>query len=565
MSSREQVGKKTPMDALFDRVTQQGDAVAMVQPTGGGALREYTWKQVADESLRMAAYLRSLDLPERAHIALMSKNCAEWIMADLAIWLAGYVSIPLYPTLTSDNVKLVLEHSESSLLFVGKLDVWDEAKNGVPQDMKKISFSLSPEDAKKEFPCWSDIVRDTRPLERSEVFKPNHDDLATIIYTSGTTGMPKGVMHPFGNLVLMGEKMPHIYNLTPGDRMISYLPLSHVAERAAVEMSMLYVGQKVFFAESLDTFADDIKRAQPTLFFAVPRIWNKFYQKASDALPPEKMNKLLRIPLLNRLIKKKVLGAMGLDKCRIALSGASALSPEVIEWFKKLGLEILEVYGMTENLAWSHITHEGGQKIGSVGVTQEGVDCRIADDGEILVRSPANMTGYYKMPDKTTETIDSEGWLYTGDRGHIDDQGRLYITGRVKEIFKTEKGKYVAPAPIENRLVSHPGVEQACVTGANLPQPLALLCLSEEEIGHIDKDEQERKKFVEGLEKTLERVNGELDAHERLCALAVVPETWGVENDMLTPTMKLKRDQIEAHYKDRIPEWAKQGGVVWAR
>ena len=565
MNSSVGAGMKTPMDALFDRVEKQGDSVAMVQPVGGGKLREYTWKEVADESLRMAAHLRSLGLSERAHVALMSKNCAEWIMADLAIWLAGYVSIPLYPTLTSGSVKQILEHSESELLFVGKLDVWDEAKNGVPESMKKISFSLSPDDARRDFPCWPDIVRDAQPLDRSETFKPKADDLATIIYTSGTTGMPKGVMHPFSNLALMGEKMPHIYDLRPEDRMISYLPLSHVAERAAVEMSMLFVGQKIFFAESLDTFADDIKRAKPTLFFAVPRIWNKFYQKASEKVPPEKLEKLLKIPLLNRFLKKKVLSAMGLEKCRIALSGASALSPEVIEWFKKLGLEILEVYGMTENFAWSHITYEGDQVIGSVGVTQEGVECRIADDGEILVRSPANMTGYYKMPEKTEETIDSEGWLHTGDRGYVDDKGRLYITGRVKEIFKSEKGKYIAPAPIENRLVSHPGVEQACVTGANLPQPLALLCLSEEEIGHVDKDENARKQFIQGLEKTLERVNGELDAHERLGALVVVPETWGVENDMLTPTMKLKRDKIEEVYKDRIPKWAEKGGVIWAR
>ena len=556
---------KTPMDALFERVQRQGDSIAMVQPVGGGKLREYTWKEMADEALRIAAYLRSLGLSERAHVALMSKNCAEWIMADLAIWLAGYVSIPLYPTLTSGSVRQILEHSESELLFVGKLDVWDEAKHGVPAEMKKVSFSLSPDDARSEFPCWSDIVRDTGPLDLSETFKPGPDDLATIIYTSGTTGMPKGVMHPFRNLVLMGDKMPHIYNLTPEDRMISYLPLSHVAERAAVEMSMLFVGQKIFFAESLDTFADDIKRAKPTLFFAVPRIWNKFYQKASDKVPPEKLEKLLKIPLLNRFLKKKVLSAMGLEECRIALSGASALSPDVILWFKKLGLEILEVYGMTENLAWSHITHEGDQVIGSVGVTQEGVECRIAEDGEILVRSPANMTGYYKMDDKTAETIDSDGWLHTGDRGHVDDQGRLYITGRVKEIFKTEKGKYVAPAPIENLLVSYPGVEQACVTGVDLPQPLALLCLSEEEIEHVDQDEKARKEFIEGLGKHLEHVNGQLDAHERLCALVIVPEVWGVENDLLTPTMKLKRDNIEQLYKDRIPKWAEQGGVIWAR
>ncbi|WP_111658279.1 AMP-binding protein [Isoalcanivorax indicus] len=553
---------KMPLEALQERVRQQKDTVAMVQPLGGGTLREYTWGELDDETRRMAAYLKSLNLPAGSNIALMSKNCAEWMMADWAIWMAGHVSVPLYPTLTAESVRQILEHSESKLLFVGKLDVWDEAKAGVPDGMPMLSFSLSPDDAKQAFPCWPDVIREQQPL--AEISTPRSDDLATIIYTSGTTGMPKGVMHNFGNLAMMGSKMPSIYSLSSNDRMISYLPLSHVAERAAVELAMLYVGMKVFFAESLDTFAEDIKRARPTLFFAVPRIWTKFYQKASDAVPPAKLAKLLKIPLLNRVIKKKVLSAMGLQDCRLALSGASALSEEVIVWFKALGLEILEVYGMTENMAWSHTTRQGDQKIGWVGKPNDGVECRIAENGEILVRSPGNMTGYFKQPDKTREDLTEDGWLHTGDVGEIDSEGRLRITGRVKEIFKTEKGKYVAPAPIEGRLVSHPGLDQACVMGVDLPQPVALLCLSPEEEAHLGSDAA-RDAYIDGLKALLTRVNSEIDAHERLDALVVVPETWGVENNLLTPTLKLKRNELEKLYKDRVPGWARQRGVIWAR
>ena len=553
---------KSPLEALQERVARQKDVVAMVQPLGGGALREYVWAELDDEARRMASYLKSLNLPAGSNIALMSKNCAEWMLADWAIWMAGHVSVPLYPTLTAESVRQILEHSESKLLFVGKLDVWDEAKAGVPADMPKLSFSLSPDDARKEFPCWPDIIRDQKPL--ADVAKPRGQDLATIIYTSGTTGMPKGVMHSFANLALMGNKMPDVYDLSSSDRMISYLPLSHVAERAAVELAMLYVGMKVFFAESLETFADDIKRAEPTLFFAVPRIWTKFYQKASDAVPPEKLNKLLKIPLLNRVIKKKVLSAMGLQHCRIALSGASALSKEVIVWFRKLGLEILEVYGMTENMAWSHTTRQGDQKIGWVGTPNDGVECRIGDNGEILVRSPANMQGYFKAPEKTREDLTEDGWLHTGDVGEIDEAGRLRITGRVKEIFKTEKGKYVAPAPIEGRFVSHPGIDQACVMGVDMPQPLILVCLSPEEEEHLNSDKA-RDEYIEGLKGLLQRVNGEIDAHERLDALVVVSEAWGVENNLLTPTLKLKRNELEKLYQDRLAGWAKQRSVVWAR
>jgi long-subunit acyl-CoA synthetase (AMP-forming) len=344
--------------------------------------------------------------------------------------------------------------------------------------------------------------------------------------------------------------------------MISYLPLSHIAERAAVELALIYVGHEVFFAESLETFGEDIKRASPTLFFAVPRIWTKFYQKVNDAMPPAKLRRLLRIPILNRIIKKKILAAMGLDECRIALSGAAALSPEVIEWFNKLGLEILEVYGMTENMAWSHTTRSSDQKVGWVGTPNEGVECRISEGGEIQIRSPGNMQGYYKDEAQTRDSFAEGGWLKTGDVGEIDPNGRLRITGRVKEIFKSEKGKYIAPAPIENRLVSFPGIEQACVMGPGLPQPIALLNLSPEEM--VKLEQAGREHYSRELAGLLTRVNDELDAHERLQCLVVVSETWAVENGMLTPTLKLKRNELEKCYADRVPGWSRSRGVVWA-
>lgn len=550
---------KTPLQAFADTVRKQGKTVAMIQPLGGGKLREYNWLEIQDEALRMASYLRSLDLPENTNIALMSKNCAEWIIADLAIWMAGHVSVPLYPTLTSTSVRQILEHSGAPVLFVGKLDVWDEAQAGVPESVRCIAFSLAPDDARSRFPLWQEIVSQHQPLP--DPANPSEDSLATIIYTSGTTGMPKGVMHSFKNFAVVGTKLVNVYNLQPTDRMISYLPLSHIAERAAVELALIYVGHQVHFAESLETFGEDLKRASPTLFFAVPRIWNKFYQKVNDAMPAAKLRRLLRIPILNRVIKKKILSAMGLAECRIALSGAAALSPQVIEWFNRLGFEILEVYGMTENMAWSHTTRSGDQRVGWVGLPNEGVECRIAEGGEIQIRSPGNMLGYYKEPALTDEAFAEGGWLKTGDVGQLDGQGRLRITGRVKEIFKTEKGKYVAPAPIENRLVSFHGIEQACVIGPGLPQPIALLNLSPEENARLEKDG--RDEYSRELGELLARVNQELDAHERLQCLVVVPEIWAVENGMLTPTLKLKRNELEKLYADRVPGWARGRGVIW--
>ncbi len=551
---------KTPIQALDDRRSRQGDQVAMVQPLGGDKVRSYTWEEVADEAYRMAGYLQALGVQTGDRVALVSKNCAEWIMADLAIWIAGGVSVPLYPTLVADSVKLILEHSESKILFVGKLDDWDMMKDGVAADIKQIAFSLAPDEVLAKAPVWTDIVAEQAPL--AEPAKPGPEDLATIIYTSGTTGVPKGVMHQYQSLSSVGDKVIQVYNLEPADRMISYLPLSHVAERAAVEMALLYTGNTVYFAESLDTFGEDIKRAKPTLFFAVPRIWSKFYQKASEAVPPKKLNTLLKIPLLNRVIKKKVLGAMGLDECRVALSGAAPLSPEIITWFNKLDLEILEVYGMTENFGWSHSTEDGDQLIGWVGTPNDGVECRIGEAGEVEVRSAGNMSGYYKQPDLTAEVLSEDGWLKTGDVGEIDEWGHLRITGRIKEIFKTEKGKYVAPAPIENRLGSQPGVELACVIGSNMAQPVALLNLTPEEQEKLGKG-AEKDHFTKSLEELLERVNKQLDPHERLNCLVICKTPCTVENGLITTTLKLKRNEIEKHYAADLPEWGKSRGVIW--
>lgn len=561
MQSQQKQSPKSPIQAFFQRVAAAPEALAMVQPVGAGVLREYRWREMGDEVRRMATHLVSLDLPPNSKVALFSKNCAEWIMADCAIWMAGHVSVPLYPTLTPEAVAHILHHSESKALFVGKLDIWEEVAEAIPQDLPCVAFSLAPDSARKKYPVWSDIVRDQEPLDA--IVPVPADAVATIIYTSGTTGMPKGVMHSVNNLSVMGERVPKVYQLVPEDRMLSYLPLSHVAERAALELSMLYVGQTIYFADTLETFAEDIQRARPTLFFGVPRIWTKFYQKASEAVPPAKLKRLLRIPLLSGVVRRKVLKAMGLDQCRIALSGASALSPEVIRWYGSLGLEILEVYGMTENMGWSHATRVGEQTIGWVGRPHDGVEQKIADNGEILVRSIATMQGYFKDEVRTRDDLTEDGWLRTGDVGEIDAKGRLRITGRVKEIFKTEKGKYVAPAPIENLLVSHPGVDQACVMGVDLPQPVALLCLAPELRMKLA-EAGERDAFLADLSALRKRVNEQLDPHERLDALVVVREEWAVENNLLTPTLKLKRNELEKLYDQHLPSWAAQKGVVWA-
>lgn len=550
----------SPLEALAQQVHQNPQGVCFVQPLGGGKTREYTWKEVDAEARRMASHLAGKGYPEGSHIALISKNCAEWIICDLAIWMAGCVSIPLYPTLNANTVNQILTHSESKLLFVGKLDAWEEMKPGVPADLPCIAFSLAPDDARSSYPAWTSIIASEQPLPVVAELKP--EQLATIIYTSGTTGAPKGVMHDFSHLSVIGKRAGEVYGMSTNDRLISYLPLSHVAERDAVELAMLYNGMKVFFAESLDTFAADIQRARPTVFFSVPRLWSKFYQKVCEKIPAERLNLLLKIPFINNVIRKKLLTALGLDQCRLALSGAAALSPELIDWYNKLGLEILEVYGMTENMAWSHTTRMGDQKIGYVGKTNPGVECRIGEHGEILVKSEGNMLGYYKEPEMSAAAFVDGVWLRTGDKGELDKEGRLRITGRLKEIFKTAKGKYVAPTPIENKLVGLRGIELVCVVGEDMGQPIALVNLTPEEkerLGHG----HEREHFAKELDHLRHEVNATLDPHEQLSCIVVVQEAWSVENNIVTPTLKIKRNELEKHYATRLAGWQHGKGVIW--
>jgi long-chain acyl-CoA synthetase len=389
------------------------------------------------------------------------------------------------------------------------------------------------------------------------------DELATLIYTSGTTGMPKGVMHSFGNFAWALDTGIKRIPMSADDRMLSYLPLVHVVERVLVEHGWLLTGMRVYFAEALDTFAADMHRARPT-FFSVPRLWVKFQQGVLHKLPQSTLDRLLSIPIVGALVRRKVLKALGLDHCRIAAAGAAPMPPALLAWYRKLGLPINEGYGLTENLAVSHLTLPGQNQDGTVGPAYDGVETRIdAQTGEIQMRSPAVMMGYYRMPEKTQDTMTDDGWLRTGDKGQIDAQGRLRITGRIKDLFKTSKGKYVAPAPIEDKLVMHEAVEACVVTGANLSQPLGIVMLNADVAARVA-DDKARAELEASLHEHLRSINERLDPHEQLDCLVVVAQGWSVENDVITPTFKVKRNRIEEMYAAHYEHWEASGRkVIW--
>lgn len=549
---------KLPLDMVYHWEATNANSLYMTQPIGDGKVVEYTWGRAVDEARRMASYLKSLNLPEKSRIGLISKNCAHWIMTDWAIWMAGHISVPLYPMLNADTVNYVLNHAECDVLFVGKLDDWELMKPGVPESVRCISYPLSPPN---DFETWDDIVAKYPPLE--ENVHRNGEEMATIVYTSGSTGRPKGVMLSFLNMAYAAEGGLGVLNVGSNERMLSYLPMAHVFERTFVELASLYAGFHVFFAESLDTFVEDMKRAQPTLFLSVPRLWVRFQQGVLQKLPQKKLDTLLKIPVVNKLIRKKILKGLGLDKVKLAGSGSAPLASDVLSWYRGLGLELLEGYGMSENFAYSHINKPGRSRTGYVGESMPGVETRISPEGEILVKSPGSMMGYYKDEEKTRESFTEDGFLRTGDKGEIDEMGRLKITGRMKEIFKTSKGKYIAPAPIENHLMANQSIELVCVSGANRTQPFAMIQLAEG-IRPKMADENFRKEIEASFTELITRVNKAVDPHEQLAFVIIVSDEWTIGNNFLTPTLKLKRNVVEDTYESQVEEWYGKGQkVIW--
>jgi len=551
-----------PSDLVLERAytweKQRPSEVYMTQPTGNGAVRTYTWAETLDESRRMAAYLQSFGFPPGSKIALLSKNCAHFVMSDLAIWMAGYVSVALYPTLQPETVRYILEHSEAKLLFVGKLDGWDAMKPGVPDGLPRVSYPSSPPN---DYPTWDTLVKITPPIAGQP--RRSLDETALIVYTSGSTGQPKGVEQSFRSVSVAGKGAAQALAVTKRDRFMSYLPLAHVFERACIESLTLHVGAKIFFVDSLDTFVQDLKRARPTVFHSVPRLWLKFQQGVLQKIPGPKLDFLLSIPIVSRLLKRILLKGLGLGSARLAISGSAPIPPDIIKWYRALGLELLEGYGMSENFAYSHVSLPGRSRVGYVGHPMPGVEQRLSPEGEVLVKSVADMKGYYKQPDLTRSSFTDDGFLKTGDRGEIDADGRLRLTGRVKELFKTSKGKYIAPAPIENLLMADQHVEVSCVTGEGEPQPFALIQLAEQLRKQLAKG-GDRDAVESALKKLLKTVNDQVEEHEQLAFLAVVNDEWQVENGLLTPTLKIKRSAIEARYAPKVSDWyARRQKVIW--
>lgn len=545
---------KTPLEYFYDWVETKPQAPFLRQPYGD-QWKEYTFKEAYEEAGKMTAGLYAMGLKEGDHVAILSRNCCHWILADLAIMMGGMVSVPLYPTLPPDQIRDILTHADVKALFAGKLERWDE--QCLPDDVHLIKFpQYAGNTIVSNGMAWDQVVQ----MSSGNItpHRPSLDELWTILYTSGTTGKPKGVMHNhrcpatifdlehrFGT---MGMSKLKTY------RLFSFLPLNHVAERIAVEMNALVMGGSISFAENIDTFIKNVSSVQPTFFFAVPRIWMKFQSGVVEKLGEKKLALLMSLPIIGGLLRKRIRHALGLSEAQITLTGAAITPQAVKEWFRKLGITLREVYGMTEACGPVSLTPYGGWSTGDVGKALPGTEIRVDEgSGEIIFSSPHLMSGYYKEPVTTSEIL-RDGWIYSGDRGRMDEQGNLYVLGRIRDVFKTSKGVFVAPDPIEEELLKSPLVSQACVLGLGMPQPIALV--------NVAAENMDQQSVLSALDAHMKEVNQRLSSHEKISNIVVCRDPWSEENRLLTPTLKTRRTAIADRYADYLPHWQQNGSKV---
>ena len=555
----------TLLDHVFDQEAAQPDRVFLTQPIGGGQVVDLTWGQALDQSRRMAAHLKAQGLQPGECVAMLAKNSAHFILAELAIWMAGGTTVAIFPTETADNVRYVLQHCEARLLFLGKLDDWATQQAALPTGLRCIALPMAPA---SPFETWDHIVARTAPMPGRPT--RHADDIAMLLYTSGSTGQPKGVMQSFGavtqatqGIIDWGLQLDGGQHLD--HRCLSYLPLAHCFERAWIQCSALMSGRvHLYFTESLATFMDDLKRARPTVFVSVPRLWSKFQQGVFARMPAAQLDALLDNPATAAAVGQQVLASLGLDAVKRAGTGSAPMPPALMTWYSRLGLPLYDGYAMTEDFAYSHTSSAQAHAPGRVGRPNPGVQTRIADDGEILVKSPGRMVGYFKAPELTAECFTEDGFFHTGDLGRYDEQGLLQLTGRKKELFKTAKGKYVAPAPIEGRLQAHPMVEMAMVSGSGQPAAHAMVMLDENLRPRLG-DAAVRAQVESELTTLLTQVNATLASHEHLQFIVVAAEPWTMANGALTPTMKIRRSRIEGSVAGAVAAWYEAPGpVVWA-
>ncbi len=566
-----------------------------------GLWHPISWAEYGRAALEVACGLVSLGLQPGQAAAIIGNNRPEWLFCDMGILLAGGLSVAIYATNPPEQCAYILAHSEARVFFVEDEEQLDKALQvrGQLPHLERIVV-MDPEGMEEFSDPQVLTLEELRGLGRA-AWDPDglrkrwrhatEDDVAILLYTSGTTGPPKGAMLTHRNLLWTAEALGRANPLYPTDSSLSFLPLAHIAERMLSVYLPLVWGYVVYFAESLDTLFQNLQEVRPTILFAVPRLWEKLYaqlslhmrkvdifKRTAYELALEVGHRYARALLAGERISPSLQAAhtaaelmalrplrrrLGLDRVRFAVSGAAPIAPEILEFYHALGVRIREVYGQTEGSGPTTI-HQGDRiRLGTVGQPLPGVEVRIAEDGEILVRGPNVFAGYYKDPEATAQTL-RDGWLHSGDVGEMDADGFLRITDRKKDLIVTAYGKNVAPAYVENQLKASPYIQDAVVVGDRRPYLVALIVIDEDNVARWAQDQRipfstfadlsGNEQVRELIAREVERINRRLSSPEQIKRFSILPKRLYQEDGEVTPTLKVKRKVLQEKYRDLIDQ-----------
>lgn len=516
---------------------------------------DYPWGATVAEIDRVASWLE-LAFGQGERMALLSKNRAHWIMADLAVINSGNVAVPLFTTHAQATAEYILSFTEAKVLFLGETENWSSVKTVLPEGCLLVTLPGVACDLPHK--KWEELVADA-PSEQSK-YEPHPDDIISLVFTSGTTGLPKGVIQTHATNLIPMRRCQYLFTQREQPRWFSYLPLSHIAERQIVEFSSVNTGGEIWFNESLETLARDLPRCRPHIFFGPPRVWEQLRQSVTakfggaEALAQALANDPAGVQTL-------VTTALGLDQVEYCLTAAAPTPPPLIQWWDDVGVRLCEGFGQTEAMGLI-ITDPADRRIGSIGKPAGEVEVKIGDNDEMLIKAEGCTPGYYNRPEKTAE-LWQDGWLHTGDKVRIDQDGFIFITGRVKDYFKTIQGKFVAPPPIEGLFAENPHSEQQCLLGRGYSKTVMITVLNEP-ARQLPKEEIEAAAVA-----TVESINAQIEKHARIGAVIFSQKPWTIENEILTPTMKIRREQIENKFGEEAERLARESaeagtiGLYW--
>ena len=595
----QEVSGRTLCDLLAEHAAANGDAPAMSWKRDG-AWQTLSWRGYAERVAEVAMGLAGLGVAKGDFVAIMATNRPEHVLADQGAVHAGATPTSFYFSLAPEQIRYVAGHCEAKVAVLEDRDMlkrWQELREDLPA-LQHVVLLDGAEDAEGPGVLgWDELVRRGREAlakDRSGFEELRRrvgpEDNACLLYTSGTTGPPKGVLLTHHNLLYEVTALDRLTGLPQGGSSVSYLPLAHIAERVLSIYGPLTRRSHVWFCPDPTQAVEYVREARPTLFFGVPRVWEKVRAGIQAKLAAEESPRKRKIAqraveaglevvrrtqrgeavpfglrarhaVLERLVLAKIRHAIGLDHCSFASSAASPLAVDVAEFFAALGLPLVEVYGMTETTAVATGNRPGKVKIGTVGPALAGIEVRLADDGEVLVRGPINTPRYFKQPEATAQLIDAEGWLHTGDVGELDGDGYLKIVDRKKELIITSSGKNLSPANIEGLLKEHPLIGQALVYGDDRPYVVALIVLDHElappwaarrglpgDLAALAASEE----VLAEVQLAVDAANQRLSRIEQVKRFEVLPVEWTAESEELTPTLKLRRRIVHAKYAERI-------------